>query len=424
MSRGQNDDPAGTGGGDTPDWTTWLRSRLERVARSERRGAEVVSDTEAEGDGDGAEDEVDEDGPTGTDVPPPSPMGAEDTAAIDPQLDWLQPSQPDAAARATSALRTGPVPPPPVPVAPHAPPPPPPAEPAAAPPPPGPAFDRDLESVMTAVVALTARIDALVDATTGYRTALDERLDEHGEAVLRAITTDGSDREEHRRSHDAAIAEVQRSTTETAGTLRRLTDEVEHLATVVGDDERWVGAVRTVVDADAAERRAAGQRTEDALTALSERLDGIEGAVSGIATLLSGLQEHLAPPGDDEPWAEAVRQVFEEVAGAHRGDEERAEEALSGIPERLGDVERALGQLAAELAEARAQPAPPAPELGPAQVRAIATAVAEMLGDRPPASPAPATPAGDRPPEKQGPPRPATPRRRSAPLRASSPRRR
>jgi chromosome segregation ATPase len=278
---------------------------------------------------------------------------------------------------------------------------------------------------MTAVVALSTRIDSLVDATLSARSALNERLGTHADEVRQVARTAVTDLEEYRRSHDRAVTELQRSTTETAETLHRLTERVEHLTTIAGDDEPLVDAVRTVFEANAAEQRSGGQRAEDALAALADRLDRLEGALSQIVAGLTERVEHLtAVAGDDEPWAEAVRQVFEEVVGARRGDAERTEEALSGIPERLGGVERALSELAEDLAAVRAGPPSPALELDQAQVRAIAVAVAGMLGDRLPAPPAAAYTASDTSPEQQGEARPSTPRRRSAPLRATSPRRR
>lgn len=450
MNGDKNGDPAGTApgsGGDTPDWTTWLRSRLERVARSERRGAAVVDDdtstdtstdddanavTEASavaGTGTSFDTDTDIDDDIHTDIEasgdsdtgteaPPSPLPRPEDLFVDSPPDWLQPSlPPDASARATSGFGTRVLPPPPGP-------PPPPATGSSPGPPTAPAVEQGFSSAMAAVVALSARIDALVDATTGFRSALSERLDTSSDEVLGVARSTAADLDEHRRSQDAAITGLQGSATENAEVLHRLTERVEHLATVAGDDEHLVDAVRPVIEANAAEQRAGAQRTQEALVAMSERLDRLEESLSQLVAGLSGLEEQLAVPVDDEPWVEAVRQVFEEVAGARRGDEERAEEALSGVPERLVGVERALDELAEDLAAVRAGPASPALELDQSQVRAIAVAVAQMLDDRPPAPPGPAFPASDRSPPEQVEARPPTPRRRSAPLRAASPRRR
>ena len=474
MNGDKNGDPARTvtgSGGETPDWTTWLRSRLERVARSERRGAEVVDDDASAdtdtGSGDdtraaaeasavaesetsldtdddvatdtdtdsGADDDVSTDADSGADSDSDADAGADagadadsrteasrpplpgpERGFVDSPADWLQPSlPPDASTRSTSGFGTRVLPPPPVP---------PPSTSSSPSAPTAEAVEQGLGSAMVAVVALSARIDALVDATTGFRTALSEHLDTSADEVLGVTRTTAADLAEHRRSHDAAITQLQGSTIENAEALHRLTERVEHLVTMAGDDEHLVDAVRPVIEANAAEQRAGGQRTEEALAAMSERLDRLEESLGQLVAGLSGLEEQLAVPGDDEPWAEAVRQVFEEVAGARRGDEERTEEALSGVPERLGGVERALDELAEDLAAVRAGPAPTALELDQSQVRAIAIAVARMLDDRPPAPPGPAFPGSDPSPEEPVEARPPTPRRRSAPLRAASSRRR
>ncbi|MDQ3305784.1 MAG: hypothetical protein M3535_07355, partial [Actinomycetota bacterium] len=96
-----------------------------------------------------------------------------------------------------------------------------------------------LESLRSASMALSARVDALADTTSSFRSVLNERLDEYAETVLRVAKGNASDIEEYRRMHAASITELRRTGAETADSLARLAGRMEELVTTQADDERW-----------------------------------------------------------------------------------------------------------------------------------------------------------------------------------------
>ncbi len=371
----------------TPDWTVWLRSRLERLASSEGKedGAEPPLDA--------ALDPFLPPRPSAP-VEDPAPPEVEVTAGGEvvpasfsesPQQDAALPTGPDpgvvagldALRSAVAALPTGP-------------------DPgvvaglealrsavAALPTGPDPGVVAGLEALRSATTALSIRVEALADANSSFRSVLNERLDEYAETVLRVVKGTTSNLDEYRRMHATSITELRRTGAETAGSLARLAGRMEELATIQGDDERWVEVMGQLCDEVTAERA----------------------------------------------WGRSHEEV-------------RAEEAVSSS-ERLGAVEEVLDRLAAQVAglAARVQVAQEQPRrehsFGETELQTLAAAVAEALAERlplappvPRASPAPAARATAKRAAKKrttgtsAPPRPTSnsgaPRRKT-PIRVREP---
>ena len=390
------DDDDDDGGG---DWTNWLRSRLERVAAPERR-QDVVT-------GHGPKSGQHRAGAPPAPRLPPSGQEQEQEAGPDPDL-GLQWTQPSTGARGGSADDGGadaetagsdpaapaaaerPAARPDAPAASRE------AAPApfdAATAPPGtrapsrlaeppaavPSHElvAGLDRLQVAVSSLSARVDGLADATHTFRSVMNERLDEYTETVLRAAKSSASDVQEYRRMHTASLGEVRRNANETAETLRRLSGWMEELARIQGDDERWATALSQAFEEAAAERREGEERDHQVVSTLTERLKRIDQA-------LGRLGEELAAEPPD-PLVPVVTSLAERLG--------RMEQALDGLAaqagqpplppvidtlgERLEAIERAVAARGEEPAAL-----PPPLVLDADAVRAIAAAVAERLDVR------------------------------------------
>lgn len=391
--------PDDDGGG---DWTNWLRSRLERVAAPERRQDVATGDEPRSGQHRA--------GAPPAPRLPPSGQEQEQEAGPDPDLALQWPSrrpQPSAGARGSSAddggadAETAGSDPPVAPASAETPPVRPDAPAAsreaaparfdAATAPPGtrapsrlaeppaavPSHElvAGLDRLQVAVSSLSARVDGLADATHSFRSVMNERLDEYTDTVLRAAKSSASDVQEYRRMHTASLGEVRRNANETAETLRRLSGWMEELARIQGDDERWATALSQAFEEAAAERREGEERDHQVVSTLTERLKRIDQA-------LGRLGEELAAEPPD-PLVPVVTSLAERL--------ERMEQALDGLAaqagqpppvidtlgERLEAIERAL---AARGEEPAALPPPLVLDAG--AVRAIAAAVAERLDVR------------------------------------------
>ena len=397
MASAGNDESEGSAPGDGGggDWTQWLRSRLERVAPPERRQDEAAGDEPKSGQHRAG-------APPAPRLPPSEP---EQEPGLDAGLGLQWPGhrpEPSAGARGTSADDRGAdaepagSDPPVAPAAPRQ------AAPRDRPAPgpqragderpasnrePGPARSEaaassparrpsrlgepaaavpthelvaGLDRLQVAVSSLSARVDGLADATHSFRSVMNERLDEYTETVLRAAKSSASDLQEYRRMHTASLGEVRRNANETAETLRRLTGWMEELARIQGDDERWATALSQAFEEAAAERREGEERDRQVVSTLTERLKRIDHA-------LGRLGEELAaePPDPLLP-------------------------VVTSLAERLGRMERALDGLAAQAGQ---PPLPPPLVLDDEAVGAIAAAVAERLH-----APAPAAPPEPQPP--------------------------
>ncbi len=420
----------------SPDWTVWLRSRLERVAISERQGADTGSD-EKEGTGsdeEGREAEAATAGnSTAEDAGPaadrrhsepflPVPEPRSDDAELALRLDW--PEHPLQQALTAESLQVpasvDPAPPPPPVVARVAPAPDP--TPAilagldslqtavsALPSGPDPAILAGLDSLQTAVSALPARIDAAADATGSFRSVMNDRIDEYVETVMRAAKGTSSDLEEYRRMHASSITELRRVTIDTAETLRRLTGWIEELATVQGDDERWAHAMTGVFEEMAAERRAQEDHLTDTLSSLSSlpgRLDQVEG----------GLREALAELADARLASEVPSRPLE-----------LDEVQLKAIALAVADL---VSEMVADIVVAPPPPGPPGPRprarKAPSPAAKATPAVAKSTSKATPgrATPAAASVAKAKPakakPAKAKPAK-AKPAKRTAPAAKAAP---
>ncbi len=140
-----------------------------------------------------------------------------------------------------------------------------------------------LDRLQVAVSSLSARVDGLADATLTFRSVMNERLDEYTETVLRAAKSSASDVQEYRRMHTASLGELRRNANDTAETLRRLTGWMEELARIQGDDERWATALSQAFEEAAAERREGEERSHEVVSTLTGRLERIEEALDELA---------------------------------------------------------------------------------------------------------------------------------------------
>ncbi len=180
-----------------------------------------------------------------------------------------------------------------------------------------------LDRLQVAVSSLSARVDGLADATLTFRSVMNERLDEYTETVLRAAKSSASDVQEYRRMHTASLGELRRNANDTAETLRRLTGWMEELARVQGDDERWATALSQAFEEAAAERREGEERSHEVVSTLTGRLERIEGALDELAA-------EAAEPGEPA--------------------ESSLPPGVAALPDQLERIDLALGGLREELA--------------------------------------------------------------------------
>ena len=332
----------GSAGGDgdenIPDWTTWLRSRLERVSSSERTAAgsaeapapEVVADEEP-------------------DQRPAQDSPAEDQAVSDQGVGFAERLPVEVASgQASSVVAGGPegapatsatasVPNAPVPPVPSTPDVPTPAAPDAA-------FVIEIEALRAAVTALVAGVGALTDMFTGFRSVVSERLNEYngleiGERLQRlghGIEGLGKLRgefEENRRLQADTIAELRHNEAEIGLRLQRLVEGMDKLVAVRSDDDRWAEVMGRLLDEVDAERQA-GERELLAAEGVIERLDGLEQALGRVTTDVSEAMTRLPDAPDGERRA---------------GDEELL--AAEAVIERLDGLEQALDRMAGDVAE-------------------------------------------------------------------------
>ncbi|HEV2767246.1 MAG TPA: hypothetical protein VGV63_06020 [Acidimicrobiales bacterium] len=365
----KSEGPASGHGGDGGDWTNWLRSRLERVAAPEQRQDVATDDERNSGQdrpGTGAGDSASASAPPAPSLPPSEQEPRPDLSL---RLQWpSHPLEPSAAARGRTAddrradADTAGGDPPVAPASPEAPPrsdapapaqerplpridapvarsqaPPArpdapvdpsqtsPARPEAPAPgrqgaaderpargreaaparheaptaPPGaralsglaeplaavPAHElvAGLDRLQVAVSSLSARVDGLADATLSFRSVMNERLDEYTETVLRAAKSSAADVQEYRRMHTASIGELRRNANDTAETLRRLTGWMEELARIQDDDERWATALSQAFEEAAAGGRQGEERFHEVVSSLTGRLERIEAALDELA---------------------------------------------------------------------------------------------------------------------------------------------
>jgi hypothetical protein len=182
------------------------------------------------------------------------------------------------------------------------------------------------------VSSLSARVDGLADATVTFRSVMNERVDDYTETVLRAAKASASDVQEYRRMHAVSLGELRRNANDTAETLRRLAGWMEELARVQGDDERWATALSQAFEEAAAERREGEERAQEVVSELPERLQRIEETVTRLG---DGLVERRPAPAvlDDEQLAAIAAAVAERLhAATPDGPAEPAPASAGRVP--------------------------------------------------------------------------------------------
>lgn len=342
---------SGDGDENIPDWTTWLRSRLERVSTSERTAAasteapaqEVVAGEHP--DQRSAEDSPPEDeGVSGEgDRLPAEDVAAEAWSSVEDDV----PEQPDVPVEASAGPRTAAAPIAPVPA----------VRDVAPPPAPDPAFVIEIEALRAAVTALVAGVGALTDMFTGFRSVVSERLNEYngleiGERLQRlGHGIEGLGRlrgefEENRRLQATTIAELRQSEAEIGERLQGLANSMEKLVAIRSDDDRWAEVMGRLLDEVDAERQA-GEREMLAAEGVLERLGGLEEAMGRVTVDVSEAMARLPDLLDAERRA---REQEELTAGKVIGRLDKLEQALDRI---AGDVAHMTAALRAS--EDRAQ---------------------------------------------------------------------
>ncbi len=349
--RDEEDPAAPSGGDDSPDWTTWLRSRLERVSNSEREAADSVQDVPEEVAG----------------GDPPQPEGPVPQGHAAPKSAPAAPAPPPAPGSARSAPTPAPAPVLPAPT-------PAPVLPAVA----ASTSGSEVDALRAAVTALVAGVGALADTFSGFRTTVTERLDEYRETLLRATTDTATELEAHRQVHaaatdkpatdepDPALAEVNVQLQRLAAGIADLTlirtemeahrqvhaaaaepdpalaevnDQLQRLSAGMDD----VAAIRTELEAHRQVHAAADADADEPDPALGEVNDQLQRLAAGI--------DHVAAiRGDDERWAEVMGRLLDEV-DAERQATEQERSVTGGVIERLEGLEQAVQGIATDVAE-------------------------------------------------------------------------
>lgn len=339
---------------EAPDWTTWLRSRLERVSSSERKAGESVRDAPGEA-GDDQQHGEDSTSPPATAPPGSGPA----PVASGPGLVKSSPASIPPRSPAASASTPAPTP--------------------------G-STAVEIEALRAAVTALVAGVGALADTFSGFRSVVTERLEEYSGTVLRVTKDTAAELEEHRKVHAGSTDELGRTVAEVSDRLQRLAGGMEELTMIRGDDERWAEVMGRLLDEVDAERQA-GERQKSTTEGVVKRLDGLDQALQRIAAEVTEMAV-----GQQRITAE----LTEMAVGHHRVAADVAQVAVA----QRSSAKAATQQLAAELDRP--------PRLTDAQVRLLAEAVLEVAAEKrsSPSSPPPFRPSA--------PPR----GRRQTPLRA------
>ncbi|MBA3955729.1 MAG: hypothetical protein H0X58_03605, partial [Acidimicrobiia bacterium] len=168
---------------DAPDWTTWLRSRLERVSSSERKAAGSVHEVPGESVG------GDEQGRTGT-----GPEGETATPAPTPA-----PTPGPTPAPRVPALTFGSTT---VPLS-------------------------EIEALRAAVTALVAGVGTLADTFSGFRSSVTDRLEEYSETVQRVTSDTATELGEYRKAQAGSTDDLGRAVAEVRERLRGLSRDME-----------------------------------------------------------------------------------------------------------------------------------------------------------------------------------------------------
>ena len=377
---------SGDGDENIPDWTTWLRSRLERVSTSERTAA---ASTEAPAQDVLADEQPDQ--RRAEDSPPLDPgltaegvgfaervpveeVASEDSSPVEAAAPEEAHAPEEAAApeevaaaeegataeEAPAASPTAPAPIAAVPTTRDVP----------APPAPDSAFVIEIEALRAAVTALVAGVGALTDMFTGFRSVVSERLNEYngleiGERLQRlghgmeGLGKLRGEFEENRRLQAATIAELRHRQAEVGERLQGLARGMEKLVAIRSDDDRWAEVMGRLLDEVDAERQA-GEREMLAAEGVLHRLDGLEEALGRVTADVSDAMTRLP-----------------DVADGERRAREQEELTAAKVVDRLDGLEQALDRIAGDVADMTAV-------LRASKDRAQAVASAE--GQRPPSA--------------------------------------
>ncbi|HEV2069646.1 MAG TPA: hypothetical protein VGR26_07630 [Acidimicrobiales bacterium] len=388
---------SGDGEENIPDWTTWLRSRLERVSNSERTAAGSTEAPAREADGHDQPEPRRPAGPADEQAVSDEGVGSAERLPVEVTPSEQASPVPDDHSEddgpevplATSATTSARMAPPPTtserPIAPV----------------PDSAFLIEMEALRAAVTALVAGVGVLTDTFTGFRSVVSERLTEYngleiGERLQRlghGIEGLGKLRgefEENRRLQATTIAELRHNEAEVGERLQRLAEGMEKLVAIRSDDDRWAEVMGRLLDEVDAERHA-GEREVLAGEGVIERLDGLDQALGRITADVS----------------EAMARLPDALDGERRATE-REELTTEKVVGRLDGLEQGLDRIAAEVAEVTAV-------LRSSEDRAQALASAEV---QPPPSPGPVDDDGPITPSLTRRPAARPEGRRAAPLRA------
>src|SRR5439155_22595609 len=142
--------------------------------------------------------------------------------------------------------------------------------PATVPPPPLlPALAVRVESVLTAVAALTARVDALAAASQAFQSGISDRLVNYIESTSAVTTAQDEALNEYRRASERSVTELRHATRATDKLLRTLSGRLEEVST----DIRL--ATEASGSGPAIDRDELSAAVADALAPVAEAINGL-----------------------------------------------------------------------------------------------------------------------------------------------------
>jgi prefoldin subunit 5 len=203
-----------------------------------------------------------------------------------------------------------------------------------------------IETLHTALNALAMRVEALVSGTSGMRSALGDRLNDHADTLGRLVRSQASDFEEFQRGTDRTLTDLRRTSADTDEAVQRVADRLDELATEIGGLGRQVEAtVDEGRDLASASDKLSRQVVEglDAFgDRLLERLDDLDATLAAEVTAARSEVAH-------------VRALMGDLSQTGEGTELHVQ--LGRLREELADLNdtaEELPNLRAELARLRA----------------------------------------------------------------------
>ena len=202
-----------------------------------------------------------------------------------------------------------------------------------------------IESLHTSLNALGMRVEALVSGTSGMRTALGDRLNDHADTLGRLVRSQTSDLEEFQRGTDRTLTELRRTSADADEAVQRVAARLDELA---GDIDGLARVVQASVDE--------GRDLATASDKLSRQVvEGLDTFGDRLLERLDELDTSLAAEVGTSR-AEVAR-IAQLLGGGHTVSGGGVEEALERLRDELADLNDSaeeLPNLRAEMARVRA----------------------------------------------------------------------